>query len=30
MSGTLIDGSTFWSVVAFRNQLVYMIHPRYQ
>ncbi len=27
---TLIDGSTFWSVVAFRNQLVYMIHPCYE
>jgi len=26
---TLIDGSTLWSVVAYRNQLVYMIHPCY-
>jgi hypothetical protein len=27
---TLIDGPTFWSVVAYRNQLVYMIHPCYE
>jgi hypothetical protein len=26
---TLIDGPTFWSVVANRNQLVYMMHPCY-
>jgi hypothetical protein len=24
---TLVDGPTLWSVVAYRNQLVYMIHP---
>jgi hypothetical protein len=27
---TLIDGPTLWSVVAYRNQLVYMIHPCYE
>ena len=26
---TLIDGPMLWSVVGFRNQLVYMIHPCY-
>jgi hypothetical protein len=26
----LIDGPTFWSVVAYRNHVVYMIHPCYE